>query len=160
MNLLNHKKILFIIIGFIVLVLLIFIFSVASKKNSPVKPGEFFTPSPTPISNTNPSIPVNIPEGEEQVFPSAKNNKMGTIVVESNPTGADVIIDAPQAEAPSNYPVIPANKTPFKLSQIPEGSYIYSATKDGYDLSEGRIEVKPGQTTNVVIQLIPLETTN
>lgn len=96
-------------------------------------------------------------EAQTQKFPSATSNKTGSLIVTSVPSGARVIIDAPKAEAPTDYPFIPSNITPFKISNIPEGTFLYFATKDGYDFSEGKFVIKGGETTFVKIVLYPLE---
>ncbi len=149
------KLILIIVLVLVFIALVFFIFYGPLKKQPTTTIKENSTSTTTTKNETE---DVVYKEAQEQVFPSKTSNKTGALIVTSVPEGASVIIDAPAAEGPTNYPKIPDNTTPFMFSEIPEGNYIYSAIKDGYDLSEGMIEVKEGETTRLNIYLYLLET--
>lgn len=115
--------------------------------------------APNKIKTTSAPIPTNyesFPEATKQEYPSQTSNKTGTLIVNSNPSGVKVIVDSPKSDAPEKYPQIPENITPFKISNIPEGTYFYFASKDGFDFTEGKFEIKEGEITSVFFELVPL----
>jgi hypothetical protein len=145
------KKIL-LILG---LIFVVFILTTVFDKQSPTNNKDLVDKkTTTTIVNSN-----LLNESKKQVFPSSNSTNMGSLIVESTPQGASVIIDVSKAEGPSDYPVIPSNTTPFKISTVPEGKYMYSAMKDGYDLAEGIVEIKRNEQTYLNIGLLPLDYT-
>ena len=71
---------------------------------------------------------------------------VGSLTVISNPEGAWVYIDEVCQEIP----------TPVTISDIPEGDYILTLVKDGYEDLITPVTIIRGQTAEITANLIPI----
>lgn len=111
-------------------------------------------PTQNTLSDTEKQYRNNLP----QVFPSGPGG-FGTLVVNSNPSEARVIIDGAEDEGGNTSPtVLPINQTSFKVSTIPEGKHTLFVSKKGYEFQELSFEIKTNQITRLDLQLSPMAT--
>lgn len=130
----------------------------------------FKQPSPLPSSIT-PTVPPpteqlsaqekNYSEAPLQPFPSPTQKGQGILVVTSDPSGARILIDVPEADTvpkkdtPTIKP-IPVKITPFKMSNIPAGTHTLSAYKEGYLYTSQTFTIEANEVTRVEIKMLPI----
>jgi hypothetical protein len=109
------------------------------------------TESPTKLSSQEQQIPVTPPQ------PFLHENSQtapGKLLVFSNPTGARVLIDAPEEEGGGTASLnLPVNLTPMRVESIPAGIHHLFITKEGYAFKEMDVEIKSGEVTRITVDL-------
>ena len=106
---------------------------------------------PTSLSNQEQQIPV-APSQPFLVNDSVQ--QPGTLLVFSNPTGARVVIDAPEEEGGGGTGLdLPVNVTPVRVESIPAGKHHLFISKLGYEFKELEVEVNPGEINRVKVEL-------
>jgi len=76
--------------------------------------------------------------------PSAPQPSLGTLIIESNPSGAVVSIDRK-----------PAGETPLQLSELPTGSHAVWIEREGYVRWTAGVLVPFGKVTRIQVELQP-----
>ena len=171
------KKYRFILTGiiFVVLLFTLIVSNLSKKKSIPkINPTPIvINPSLYPTSNIAPTGLQNVvgqhiltvpeerqltqeeqkfPEATPQIYPGKNINKTGTIIITSEPSDATVVLDTPESESESNY-TLPQNKTPFKVTKIPVGTYDIGAFKFNYDYTNARITIVEGSVITLHLKL-------
>lgn len=96
-------------------------------------------------------------EAYPQQFFNQENTGTGSLIVDSNPPGARVLIDSPEEEVTSPGILNPVNTTPFKISSLPVGNHNLFAFLEGYNFTEEPFTITAGQVTRIMFQLSPQE---
>ncbi len=87
---------------------------------------------------------ITLDIGETRTVFATLTPKFGYLKVDSTPTGAKVYIDG-----------TPRGSTPLTL-KLDVGSYTLKLEKDGYEVVQETINIRPGETTTIIKNLIPL----
>lgn len=122
----------------------------------------FFTKPATPPISVQPTQKLNpreqlYPEATPQEFFSSDSADVGTLIVDSNPQGARVVIDTTEEEVPDANNPQPVNITPFKITTIPTGAHTLTASKQGYNFVVVDFTIEKGSVTRLMLNLAPQE---
>ncbi len=85
---------------------------------------------------------ISLEDGDDETLTYDLQPAFGTLVINSDPTGADVYIDGNKA-----------GTTPYRNETQPSGQYTVRVTKDKWYPAEEILEVKDGETTNKILML-------
>lgn len=113
---------------------------------------------PSPVLSPSPSVSINYQEAFPQGYRNEGNNKFGSLIVDSTPQGARVMIDAKEEEIPTKQTSLPINTTPFKVSQIPVGKHVLEVFKQGYNLTTMIVIIESNKISQVNIELTKPDT--
>lgn len=100
----------------------------------------------------------SLPPAASQTFliPEPQITEPGTLIVDSVPEDARVVIDTAEEEGGGeNSRPVPVNMTPFRVDSIPAGSHHLLISKQGYEYQEMDVTINPGEITRITITLSP-----
>lgn len=164
----NNKKYLFLALplGFIVL-FLVFFFTTGGDKatteqNAPTSvPNEttyqelYESREPSDISLTQDE--QSYTDAKPQTFADRDTSKTGTLIVESDPPGAHIVIDVDSGHEVVGY-TFPDNTAPIKATRMPVGRYVVAADIAGdYDYAEEVFTIEENKVTRVKLTLPPID---
>jgi hypothetical protein len=156
-SLFGGAKTFFIAAIVLVLAIIFVVLSLLFGQSGTTRVPENQIPTPTLFPDKLTEDEEALPTAVPQVYFNDIATKRGTLVIMTDISNVNVLIDSGEGEAPINEIENPFQTPPFVVPSLPIGQHTLIAGKEGYIFEEMNFEIFENQVTRVELNLIPLE---